>query len=157
MKKDDKWLYIIVAWLLLGSGGYAAYSMTRGLRNNNPGNIRRSPEQWVGLASDQTDKEFFRFISPEYGIRAMVKLLNNYYNLYGLRTVRQIISRWAPPIENDTDSYVYFVADKLNVDPDEPLALSYHMPALVQAITQKENGIQPYSINTIRQGIALAA
>ena len=43
----------------------------RGIRNNNPGNIRRNGDPWQGLAKDQTDREFFTFQSAVYGIRAL--------------------------------------------------------------------------------------
>lgn len=151
-----QWLIVGIALFILLGSGAAVYTMTRGLRNNNPGNIRRSPEQWAGLSPSQTDPEFFQFSDAIYGIRAMAKLLQNYQRLYGLRTVRQIISRWAPPSENDTDAYVYDAADEMNVDPDEPLQ-SAMLPALIAAIIKHENGVQPYSAQEITRGIALAA
>jgi len=78
----------------------------RGIRNNNPGNIRRNGDPWQGLAETQGDKEFFTFATPVYGIRALARTLITYQDRHGLRTIRQIISRWAPPVENDTESYV---------------------------------------------------
>lgn len=47
----------------------------RGIRNNNPGNIRRSSDPWQGLAKEQIDREFFKFKSSVYGIRALARLL----------------------------------------------------------------------------------
>src|SRR5574337_876096 len=81
---------------------------SRGIRNNNPGNIRKSSEPWRGLAAakDQKDPAFFTFETPEWGIRAMAVILRTYQTKYGLRTIRAIIGRWAPSAENDTDAYV---------------------------------------------------
>lgn len=51
----------------------------RGIRNNNPGNIRWG-ENWQGLKKDgkERDSSFCVFESPEYGIRALAKILINY-------------------------------------------------------------------------------
>ena len=51
---------------------------TRGLRNNNPLNIRRNSTKWQGLAEEQKDKEFFTFVAPEWGYRAALRTLRNY-------------------------------------------------------------------------------
>ncbi|MCE1635766.1 structural protein, partial [Enterobacter hormaechei] len=84
--------------------------MSRGIRNNNPGNIRWG-DDWQGLmpASQRTDKSFCQFVGPEYGLRAMIKILHNYNRKYGLKTVKEIISRWAPTNENNTDAYINHV------------------------------------------------
>lgn len=82
----------------------------RGIRNNNPGNIRRNGDPWQGLAKDQADREFFTFQSAVYGIRALARLLITYQDKYGLCTIEGIITRWAPAIENNTASYIQAVA-----------------------------------------------
>lgn len=146
-------LWIVVALVVFTGGGVAVYTMTRGLRNNNPGNIRHG-DKWQGMAPDQTDNAFVKFIEPEFGIRAMVRILRKYY-ARGLVSVRQIISTWAPPSENDTESYMLSVAKKLNVDPDDRLALDNALPDLITAIIRHENGVQPYSAITIARGIEL--
>lgn len=131
-------------------------SSARGIRNNNPGNIRHSSAQWDGMRETQTDSAFVQFTSPVYGLRALAKLLFNYQRLYGINTVRGIISRWAPSSENNTEAYIFVVANALNVDPDGPLDMRSVMPDLVAAIVKHENGTQPYSLATIGDGIALA-
>lgn len=70
----------------------------RGLRNNNPLNIRRNKIQWQGLADEQTDREFCVFRSLEYGIRAAFLVLRTYITKYRLTSVAQVIGRWAPPM-----------------------------------------------------------
>ncbi|CAL9980901.1 endolysin [Vibrio phage D526] len=133
------------------------YDSTRGLRNNNPGNIRRTPDKWRGLSVTQTDSAFFQFTDAKYGIRAMAKLLKNYQTRYGLRTVKDIINRWAPPVENNTSSYVSHVAKVLGVGVTESIDLNNTetLTKLVKAVIKHENGINPYSDATIADSIAL--
>lgn len=147
------WLLILV----ISGGGYVVYTQTRGLRNNNPGNIRKTADKWKGLSSKQTDDEFFQFDSSVWGIRAMAKLLQNYQNRYGLDSVEQIINRWAPPNENDTNSYVKSVAQNVGVTSSQTLDLNNVdvLSRLVKAVIRHENGINPYSDETIIDAIGL--
>ena len=87
----------------------------RGIRNNNPGNIRHGAK-WQGLKENSRDLDpaFCVFKNPIYGIRALAKGLLNYKKLYGLNTVRSIISRYAPPNENQTLAYIQSVAKPLS-------------------------------------------
>jgi hypothetical protein len=86
----------------------------------------------------------------------MARVLANYASA-GITTVRGIISRWAPPGDNnDTAAYVDAVASHLHVRPDAPLDLKTALAPLIAAIIQHENGIQPYSAATINRGIGLA-
>ena len=130
---------------------------SRGIRNNNPGNIRFSDDQWQGLAAEQTDEEFFVFSAPEWGIRAMARILTNYQSRHGLGTVREIINRWAPPSENDTDAYVRSVARQTGLDADAPINVGVQMFPLVSAIIVHENGQNPFDSQVIGDGIARAA
>lgn len=74
---------------------------TRGIRNNNPGNIRISQNKWQGkVPTDQnTDGAFEQFSAMKYGIRALYRLLITYLG-YGLQTVDEIIDRYAPSGDN---------------------------------------------------------
>ena len=128
---------------------------TRGIRNNNPGNIRHG-DDWDGLAKVQPDPAFCLFTTPEYGIRAMARVLTNYQRRHGIKTVRGIITRWAPPKENDTDAYVDHVAQVVGVDPDEPLVVIEVLPRLIPVIIKHENGQMPYSDDQIATGIRMA-
>ena len=113
---------------------------TRGIRNNNPLNIRHG-QKWVGLAPIQTDKSFDQFISMEYGIRAAFKLIKKYINDYKCNTITKIISKWAPPTENDTENYIKFVAKKSGYPADYLLTFSNKdaMMKIVSAMIQMEN------------------
>lgn len=130
----------------------------RGIRNHNPGNIRRSSDPWQGLAERQGDVEFFTFKSPIYGIRALARTLITYQDKHGLSTIRQIIGRWAPPVENNTNAYVRAVADATDLDADQMLDLhdfDYLFP-LTKAIIKHENGQQPYTDAQITKALVLA-
>lgn len=120
--------------------------MTRGERNFNPCNIRISPIAWNGKVALNTDGSFEQFDNAEDGIRAGAKILCNYHRLYGLQTVSQIISRWAPRSENDTSSYIACVARDIGVGPNDSLDFSsvQIIAQLVSAIIFHENGDQPY-------------
>jgi hypothetical protein len=132
--------------------------MTRGVRNNNPGNIRWGCV-WQGLkvGGKELDKDFCVFIEPEYGIRAMAKILLNYSKLYKINTVAGIIHRWAPPSENNTVAYINHIANELKTDPDETIDVSNNdvMMKLIKAIIKHENGKQPYTDEIIMKGIEL--
>jgi len=129
----------------------------RGLRNNNAGNIRHG-DKWQGMAALQLDPSFITFTNEKFGIRAMARVLSNYRDRHGLVTVSGIISRWAPSVENDTDSYVNQVSRALGVSANTVIDTRNAdvMELLIAAIIKHENGQQPYSAELIKEGIALA-
>lgn len=112
--------------------------LSRGYRNNNPGNIRfieRNP--WNG--QDGNDDGIGHYVSPMAGTRALGKQLLA-YAARGLVTVRDIVSTWAPPNENDTHAYIADVCAQLDVDPDARINVAQRLPALARAIAKHENG-----------------
>ena len=127
---------------------------SRGIRNNNPLNIRLSADKWQGMREEQTDKAFVQFKSMAYGYRAAWIILQSYYNRFYVRskpfTVRNIISRWAPPKENDTEDYIRTVlrlsgiGGKENLLPPENVDSYGRISKLIAAMTCMECGI-PYS------------
>jgi len=136
---------------LLIFGGYTA--IPRGIRNNNPGNIRHG-DNWQGMKENQTDKSFVQFESPKYGIRAMAKVLDS-YRLRGVVYLVDIISTWAPPSENDTLAYVESVEQKTGIYSNQRVRRDQY-PKVISAMIKHENGFNPYSMSTIEAGIALA-
>lgn len=132
----------------------------RGIRNNNPGNIDWHPnsDPWRGLDDPPSDGRFCRFITPQYGIRAMAMTLRTYQTRHGCRSVRDIIDRWAPPNENDTGAYVEHVAEMVEVQPADPIDVADRrvMVPLIAAIIRHENGQQPYSPQVLSEGVAMA-
>lgn len=79
--------------------------LPRGIRNNNPLNIRKGA-RWRGLRDFATDKEFCEFQTMAFGFRAAFRTLITYYTKHDCKTLEKIIDRWAPPVENDTFSYI---------------------------------------------------
>lgn len=130
----------------------------RGIRNNNPGNIRHNSDPWQGLAERQSDVEFFTFKDPIYGIRALARTLIAYQDKHSLRSIRQILNRWAPPVENNTNAYVRAVATQTGFDADQSLDMHNfdQLKPLIEAIIQHENGQQPYSDTQLTKGLVLA-
>lgn len=131
----------------------------RGIRNNNAGNIRKG-DNWLGLdkQNQDSDKEYCIFISPEFGIRALAKLLLNYQKIHKLNTVESIISRYAPNSENNTHAYISHVSKYLNIHYTDEIDLSDKsiLINLIKAIIKHENGFQPYSDELIKKGIGIA-
>lgn len=119
-------------------------NLPRGLRNNNPLNIRRTKELWQGLKTEQTDPDFFQFESMCWGYRAAFVVLRTYRNRYKANTIERIVRRWAPEADgNDTEYYIRKVAvltgleRKQIVDDQDPKT----MMNLVAAMSRVENGI----------------
>ncbi len=95
--------------------------LPRGLRLNNPGNIRKGSSRWKGAVRKNPDKEFVKFDSMLSGYRAMWIVLSNYYHVHHRYTIRSMLSRWAPPKENNTEAYIQFVSKYAQADPNEVL------------------------------------
>lgn len=113
----------------------------RGIRNNNPLNIRIG-NTWLGEVTNPTDDEFEQFVHVCYGLRAGFILLKRYINRYKLNTIEKIVSRWAPHNENNTRSYINQVARSMNITPDTPLLYEDkdRMCTLVYEMVYVENG-----------------
>ena len=82
--------------------------VSRGIRNNNPLNIRKG-SMWLGLSvfSDEFDNDFCVFTNVLYGLRAAMYLMTKYVFFYDKKNIEQIINRWAPPSDgNDTKVYI---------------------------------------------------
>ncbi|SEA28126.1 hypothetical protein SAMN05216462_0958 [Xylanibacter ruminicola] len=117
----------------------------RGIRNNNPLNIRKSKDKWKGLRAQQQDAAFCQFENMEWGWRAAFWLLTRtYYHTYRLFTIRTIIQKWAPPHENNTASYIANVSKMTGIGADEPIGIPSDQPArwmmLGAAMAIQENG-----------------
>ena len=97
------------------------------------------------MAEAQTDRAFVQFKSLEYGWRAAFWLLTRtYYHKYRLYTIRTIVQKWAPPLENNTIAYINQVSRLTGLHPDEPLGIPSDHPerwlALAAAMAIQENG-----------------
>ncbi|MFO0271350.1 MAG: hypothetical protein ACK53W_12550 [Gemmatimonadota bacterium] len=126
----------------------AGKPLPRGIRNHNPGNIREAvgdTTAWVGERTTNDDPAFEEFQTPEDGVRALMVVLLTYYRRHRLDCVEAIISRWAPPNENETVGYVDFVCTQIGAAPRATIDLTNRMTlvALARAIVVKENGWAP--------------
>lgn len=152
--------------------GQATRRPTRGVRNHNPGNIRHAKgTKWQGAVAG-SDAEFVTFVSPEMGVRALVRTLLTYFKQHRLASVRGIINRWAPPVGNangrsytqNTGAYIDAVCRALTaalgrtVNADERLDLDSRaiMRPLVVAIIAHENAGYSYPARVIDEGLRLA-
>jgi hypothetical protein len=139
--------------------------LPRNARNQNPGNLEAG-DHWQGLLAPElmTDQQkherFAVFSAAHWGFRALVVLLRNYKVLYGADTVRKIVSRFAPPIENPTTAYAETVAHDVGVKPDDKIDVSNPntMFRLAKAMTKFETGSwEPYwTDRQLSDGMALA-
>ncbi|MDT0603484.1 virion protein [Thalassotalea castellviae] len=139
---------------LIGLGAFLFMTnkqLPLGIRNNNAGNLRayNGWQEWQGAIG--TNNGFIVFDTPENGLRAMARTLRTYRNIYNLSTVQEIISRWAPTNENDTQAYIQSVSSRTGFEPWEPLRMDDY-PLLMAAITRHENGQQPYTNEQIQTG-----
>lgn len=116
--------------------------LPRGLRNNNPGNIRINGDLFQGEVRPSRDKSFKQFETMAYGYRAVFRILSNYRKNYGLDTIRKMIGRWAPENENDTDAYVKAVSDYAGIPADDPININdrEQMIRIVAGMSRIENG-----------------
>jgi len=128
----------------------------RGFRNGNPGNIDWHPHHpWQGLATPPreigvTAPRFARFTAAAWGIRAILRLLVTYKDKHDIRTIRGIISRWAPTSENNTDAYVRAVCKATGRHEDLLLDAHFREDALpvARAIVEHELGsAKAYGLN----------
>lgn len=132
--------------------------MTRRLRNNNPLNIRKvAGTHWKGeIRTPQPPLGgalFCQFSTIEFGLRAAFVLLHTYSTKYRANCIRDIVSRWAPPNENDTEQYIRNVCLWTGFGGNERLTEA-QWPKLVHAMARQECGVV-LPIMTIMRGFAL--
>lgn len=127
--------------------------MSRGLKNNNPGNIEKNSTKWQGLSKEQKDSRFFQFESMAWGYRAMFRTLSTYKSKHGRKTLSEMIARWAPPVENDTAAYIKIVSNRAKVYPDVEIDTTNKdlMCRIVAAMSYVENG-KPAVMQEVEQG-----
>lgn len=107
------------------------------MRNNNPLNIRKTKDSWLGAVG--SEKGFVKFKTMMYGIRAAWRIIRNYLN-HGYCTVDAIINRWAPPSENDTDKYVSFVCSKSGFYPESNIITDDDIYRILAPMCLMESG-----------------
>jgi len=128
---------------------------TRGIKNYNPGNIRSNGVAWKGLVG-KDNKGFCKFESHEYGLRNLAKNIQTYDKKHGLDTIEEIISRWAPANENDTNRYINFVSKQTGYNPKQELNLEDKkvLGKITKAIANYDSGAK-YSDKRISKALDL--
>jgi hypothetical protein len=133
--------------------------VARGVRNNNPCNVRRGPDRWRGQDWEQEDPDFVTFVAAVYGLRAAARVLYRYATRDRVTTLRGLSHRWAPASDgNDPEAYAAYLARLTSFDPDayldlaNPLTIRRVLPAVVIA----ECGSDPYLPEEYEDAIRLA-
>ena len=144
---------IVIFYLSFKTTKKVMNKLSRGMRNNNPFNIRKSSINWQGKIINSSDKDFEQFETLEYGIRAGLINLRSYLNK-GFDTVKKIIARYSPVDDpgnapGSTNNYINFVARKLNVDINETIDKS-QLIDLAYAILLFEAGKQEITLDEIK-------
>jgi hypothetical protein len=145
-------LLIIGGAAILGVG---VMKTSRGIRNNNPGNLRISANAWQGKVpvEQNTDGAFEQFITPEHGIRALFIDLRSKINR-GLDTVEKIMNVYAPPNENNTIAYITAIENMTGISRFKTVNVN-DIPKLIPAIIKVENGVQPYTDAQLKAAYAM--
>lgn len=119
------------------------------LYKNNPANIRYTGQKWLGLCGFKNG--FCEFDHIGYGIRSLGVILRTYRSKHHLYCIRDIITRYAPPSENNTDAYINYVCSCLCCKPDFSLHTLSDYANLISAICQYESGfyISAHSVENI--------
>lgn len=119
----------------------------RGIRNNNPLNVRITNNHWVGKYTPSHDPAFETFDSMPHGIRAAAKILLN-YSQRGINTIAKIIKTFAPDTENPTDAYTQTVCSKTGYQPDEVVDVTdaQVLVSILKAMTHVECGVDAITI-----------
>jgi hypothetical protein len=130
--------------------------LTRGERNNNPGNLRYNKIPWKGLDNPPYDSDgFCRFTDPVFGIRAMYKDLYNDFTEDGLDTIAKLISEYAPANENKTTEYINYISRELGIEPNA-IIQEDTIARMLKPMILMENGRVLYSDMIIYDGVNLA-
>ena len=109
------------------------------IAKNNIFNIRQGAK-WKGMTG--TKKGFVEFESRKMAMRAWLMLMRTYRRRYGCTTIRQIVSRYAPPNENDTDGYIEYCCRQMDMNPDDVLIFDSEYIKLATAMARMETGAE---------------
>ncbi len=110
------------------------------------------------MSQDQTDPRFVSFTEPVFGLRAIGKILISYQRLHGCDTIAKLISRWAPPGENNTAAYIAAVSREMGINANQIVDLTNPvlLAKLITAIVRHENGENIYASDLIARAATMA-
>lgn len=114
------------------------------VKNNNPGNIRINKfNSWKGRVpiDKNTDGNFEQFTEKFWGVRAMTRIVKGWIDKNKANTISGIITKYAPPVENNTSEYIQFVSKETGIDPNTPVTTDKKtMKAIIMAMGTMESG-----------------
>lgn len=117
--------------------------VSRGIRNCNPLNIRKSNVAWQGKLVESSDPYFEQFRSIEWGIRAAMVNIRTYIKRDHIDTIQGIITKWAPSSDgNNTQAYINTVCKKTQLPANKRIKVNDKnlICMLVWAMIQVECG-----------------
>ncbi|WP_186216292.1 hypothetical protein [Burkholderia gladioli] len=127
----------------------------RGVRNNNPGNLKYGDFAYQQGATGRDSDGFAVFPTMEAGVAAQRALLGLYLR-QGNDTIRKVVSKYAPSSENDTTGYIADVARKLGISPDQRLTTA-NIAALSDAMIAREVGVSAAALGGAGSRAAFSA
>lgn len=134
-------------------------SFFRGERNNNPGNITKTPKGGHAFLGEgeSSDERFGTYISAAYGLRAILVLINVYLKKYNINTLDGVAHRWAPPNENNSIVYGNTLAKAVGIPKTQIYTEITHemAPGILRGICLNENGRVIYSDDTIDNAVKM--
>lgn len=137
-------------------------NVPRGVLLNNPLNMEQEQILWRGMTTDQPDATFCKFVSPEYGFRAAFIDFRNAQRNHGINTIRALVSRWAPPEDNnDTEAYIKSVCQQTGYTDTQPIDFTdwNQVSGIAMAMTTQEQGGFSgfFTMDQLRDGAMLAS
>ena len=84
-----------------------------GVNQFNVGNLRPAGQS-TGFQQPKSYQE---------GIAALDKQLEIYGTKHNIKTIRDLVTRYAPPSENDTNAYIQYLSNKTGLKPDQEIDL----------------------------------
>lgn len=129
------------------------------IKYNNPGNIRyREQDKWQGLADSPEVNGFCNFVGPCFGVRTIARQLIANQDRHNCHTIRDHITRYAPPSENKTETYIVNVSAWTGISQSLDIDVHSYDVAypLVRAIIRQEQGRDAVSDAVIKEGLRLA-
>jgi hypothetical protein len=126
--------------------------LSRGLRNNNPGNLRKSAATWLGKVVNPLERDFESFSTMDYGVRAAIRNAFTQWNK-GKDSIQSLVSIWAPPSENNTAAYVAAVAKAAGIPATSEFKWGGNdtTAKIMFAIFKHENGADTTKYITLAQ------
>lgn len=141
--------------------------MSIGTKNNNPFDLRYDPKiPWMGLAQPPQDEHgycmFVEYANKMnrafWGLRAGFRDLYTKWGVDKLRTIEDLVAKFAPANENNVEAYIKVVCEETGWAKDEPLDLSTpaNLKRLGKGFLRDEQGQIAYNDSQLDAAITSA-